>query len=120
MMEPAPTKMSAKAPTNSAIDRRSVSPSTNREASPGPGRQPRPPSALALPLRLVLDADRVRDPIDVVEVGNDLDRVVDARVAPALRAHAVDVRRRDVRRLERHLDGEVAQAAQAGSRPACR
>jgi hypothetical protein len=43
-------------------------------------------SSAMRPFRLVADVHRVRDPIDVVEVGDDLQRVMDRRIAPALLA----------------------------------
>src|SRR6185312_6703587 len=121
IIEPAPTKMSANAPTNSATDRRRPSPSTAGRLVPTPdGRAARSSttcwsaySSVSRPLRLVVDAHHIRDPVDVVEVGDHLERIVDRRVAPALRAHGIDVCAHDLRRLERHLDGEVAQAAHA-------
>ena len=45
------------------------------------------------PLRLVLDTDRVRDAVDVVEVADHLDRIVNRRVVPAVRPKRVRVRR---------------------------
>src|SRR6188508_1835763 len=98
--EPAPTKTRAKAPTNSAIDRRRVSPCTARRLGPTPDGMGRDgvrsarvrarPSSVRGPLRLVLDTHRVRDPVDVVEVGDDLQGVVDRGVAPAFRADGVE------------------------------
>jgi len=43
------------------------------------------------PLRFGLDADSFGDPVDVVEEGDHLDRIVDTRVAPAVTSKAVDV-----------------------------
>jgi hypothetical protein len=61
------------------------------------------------PLRFGLDADSLGDPVDVVEEGDHLDRIVDACVAPAVASKAVGVSRRDRTRLVRELDCEVAQ-----------
>jgi len=61
------------------------------------------------PFRFELDADSIGDPVDVVEKGDYLDRIVDARVAPALASKVVGVSRRDRSRLVRELHGEVAQ-----------
>src|SRR5262245_3713382 len=85
MIDPAPTKMSANAPMNSAIDLRRTSPSTGRRLVARPDGKSRPQKSFLAPapLRLVVDADDVRDPVDVVEVGGDLQGVVDRRVAPA-------------------------------------
>jgi hypothetical protein len=41
---------------------------------------------VGVPLRLVVDADRLGDPVDVVEERDHLDRVVDRGVVPAVRA----------------------------------
>jgi cell division septum initiation protein DivIVA len=61
------------------------------------------------PLRFGLDADSLGDPVDVVEEGDHLDRIVDARVAPAVASKDVGVSRRDRSRLVREFHGEVAQ-----------
>jgi len=66
-----------------------------------------------LPVRFVLDAHGVRDPIDVVEVGDDLDGVVDGRVSPAELAQALHVVRLDGGRGVRDLHREVAERADA-------
>lgn len=65
------------------------------------------------PVRLVVDANRLGDPVHVVEVRDDLDRVVDGGVAPAERAKGLRVLRGDGRRLERQLQREVAERADA-------
>ena len=61
------------------------------------------------PLRFGLDADPVGDAVDVIEKSDHLDRIVDARVAPALASKVVGVSRRDRSRLVRELYCEVAQ-----------
>lgn len=63
-------------------------------------------------LRLALDADSVGHAIDVVEVGDHLDRVADRLVAPAVTPQAVDVRLLDRRGPERQPDGEVTERAE--------
>ena len=50
------------------------------------------------PLGLVVDADRVRDAVDVVEVADHLDRIVDRGVVPAVRPQRVGVLQPDRRR----------------------
>ncbi len=70
--------------------------------------------ALALllgPFGLGADSDALGDAVDVVEVGDHLDRVVDGGVIPAVRAQLVRVRRRDRRRLAGELDRVVAESA---------
>ena len=51
----------------------------------------RPAYGSVSPLGLVLDANRVRDAVDVVEVADHLDRVVDRSVVPAVRPQHVGV-----------------------------
>jgi hypothetical protein len=63
------------------------------------------------PLGLVLDADRIGNTVDVVEVGDHLDCVVDRGVAQALGAQPLDVGGTDRGRPKRELDGEVAKGA---------
>jgi hypothetical protein len=64
------------------------------------------------PFGLVLDADGLRDPVDVVEERDDLDRVVDGRIGEPGVAQAVDRLRIDPGRLVGERDGEVAERAQ--------
>jgi hypothetical protein len=66
------------------------------------------------PLGLVLDAHGLRDPVDVVEERDDLDRVVDGRVREAGGAQAVDRGGVDRGRVVRQRDREVAKRAAAG------
>ena len=106
MIAPAPTNVSAKAPTNSAALRRKTSPSTPAERRAAAGQ----PTSLR-PVGLVFDADGLGDPVDVVEVGDDLDRIVDRGVAPPLAAQARDVRLTDGRGPVRQEHGEVAERA---------
>jgi len=62
-----------------------------------------------VPLGLVLDPDGLRDAVDVVEERDHLDRVVDRLVAEPGRTQPVDLALVDRRRLERQVDGEVAE-----------
>ena len=61
------------------------------------------------PLGLVLDPDAVRDPVDVVEVRDDLDRVRDRHVVVARVAEGLHVVLGDRRGREGELDREVAE-----------
>lgn len=63
------------------------------------------------PLRLALDADSLGDPVDVVEEGDHLDRVVDAGVAPAVASKALGVSVGDRSGRVRELHCEVAQGS---------
>ncbi len=56
-------------------------------------------------VRLGIDAEGIRDAVDVIEVGNDLDGVVDFGVRPAGHAQVGDVLSRAVRRRVRHSFG---------------
>ena len=64
---------------------------------------------LALPARLGADADAVRDPVDVGEVGDHLDRVVDRPVVEPLEAQLVDRLGRVCGRRVRQREREVAE-----------
>jgi hypothetical protein len=66
------------------------------------------------PFGLVVDADAVRHPGDVVEVGDDLDCVRDRRIVEVVDAQRVDVRRADLSSAVGQLDREVAEGALAG------
>src|SRR6266480_1750667 len=66
-----------------------------------------------LPVGFVFDADRVGDPVDVVEEGDDLDRVVDRGVAPALVTQFPNVLLPDRSRLAREAHGELTEHAYA-------
>src|SRR5688500_11268355 len=63
------------------------------------------------PSRLGLDAASLGYPVDVIEEGDHLDCIVDARVAQAVRSKAVDVSRRNRRGLVRELHGKIAQGS---------
>ena len=63
----------------------------------------------ATPLGLVLDPDSLGNAVDVVEVGDDLDRVVDRHVVPAVVAELVGVGEPDGGGRLRQLDGVVAE-----------
>jgi hypothetical protein len=102
MTEPAPTKVSAKAPTNSAALRR-------KESSSTPPRLEPPPDGYLGPVGLGLDPDGLGDSVHVVEVGDHLDRVVHRRVAPACLPHTVNVGLAEPRGLVRQSYGEIAQ-----------
>ena len=66
------------------------------------------------PVGLVCDAHGLGDPVDVVEKGDDLDRIVDRGVAPSLAAQAPDFRLAYRRGLVGQKHGEVAERADPG------
>ena len=63
---------------------------------------------------LEIDAQAVADAIDVAEVRDDLDRIVDGRVAPAMSTQLVKIRLRDRPRLNRQSRTHVEQCSQGG------
>jgi len=71
-------------------------------------------TATSRPVGLVLDADGLGDPVDVVEVGDDLDRVVDRGVIPPRVAHAGDVLLAYGGGLVRQEHGEIAECTDPG------
>ncbi len=54
---------------------------------------------------LRFDAEGIGDAVDVIEVGRDLNGVVDRDVRPADGSQVSDVRRRTLRRRQRHAFG---------------
>src|SRR5436309_8056851 len=76
-------------------------------------RTPTAVSLLRRPLGLVLDADGVCDPRDVVEVGDHLNGVVDRTIAPALTAQRLHVLRLERPLRAGELDREVAERPDA-------
>jgi hypothetical protein len=65
----------------------------------------------SLPVGLVVHADSLGDPVDVVEVRDHLDRVVDGGVGQADFAQALEIGRRGRRRLAGYLDRKVTERA---------
>jgi hypothetical protein len=68
---------------------------------------------LLSPIGFRLDPDSLRDPVDVVEVRDHLDRVMDRGIAPPLGPQPLDPRIADRSRLMSQLHGEVAERAHA-------
>ena len=84
----------------------------SRAGEPGEAK-PRRGLRLVSPLGLVVDPDRVRDAVDVVEVADHLDRIVDRGVVPPMGPERVRVLEPDRGRDRRQLDGVITERTNA-------
>ncbi len=82
-----------------------------------------PPSSLAVPapplpgfrhFGLGIDAQGIRNSIDIIKIGNNLDGIENITVAESLGAQRVQIIRTGVGGRARHLLGEFAQSSLAG------